>query len=647
MKKSLFIASSVLLAAGFTGCQEDIEFNQGGVNLTQYQIKEAKDMWTGSGCNVINSYDSDTEGVADTTMTVTLAMYQDRKPEASVSIDLIVNQDSLNQAIQNAQNESSTGYAIYKNAELLPAQFYTISASKVAAGAPAEVTVKRQAIIDYVLQNRTTATYILPVSLKSDQYKVNSVLGTMMYIYQIGYNEKAYYIKEASEAWNGSAANVVYSYRGDTNPQYVDDRTFELNLGLDESQRIPDDLKLDVIVDTDSLAKAVELSKTLEAYADYKNAVVVPSQYYSFSEKKLGKDNTINIDVKVRDLFTANGNVDAVYVLPVSLKSDIEVIHPDHGTIMYFFKISNDNSKVADNSPAPLTLDNGRKLVWQDEFNTDGAFDANMWVPENGFCRNREDQWYQGENATVKDGTLVITAKKERKNNPNYEAGSSDWKKNREYAEYTSASLVSNFTFNRGTLICRAKLPCKPGTWPAIWTTGHYNGWPNGAWEWPYGGEIDIMEYYPNHSTGKPSIHANVCWGTDTRWSGAWDSMNVPVESFGDPEWNERYHEWRMDWDMNNIMLYCDGQLINQIELSKTTNGSGSWWGGDAWNAGAWRNPFKDTDWNPCYQQIFLNLALGGDNGGAIDSGSAPFEYLIDYIRVYQTEGGNEVNKMK
>lgn len=646
MKKSLFIASSVLLAAGFTGCQEDIEFNQGGVNLTQYQIKEAKDMWTGSGCNVINSYDSDTEGVADTTMTVTLAMYQDRKPEASVSIDLIVNQDSLNQAIQNAQNESSTGYAIYKNAELLPAQFYTISASKVAAGAPAEVTVKRQAIIDYVLQNRTTATYILPVSLKSDQYKVNSVLGTMMYIYQIGYNEKAYYIKEASEAWNGSAANVLRTLRGNANPDEINDVTTTLTLALPETQRIPDDLRIDLFVNSDSLNKAIELSKTMDAYEAFKDAKILPAKYFTLSDNKLGNGNDVNLDLKLHSLFVDNGNKDAVYVLPISIKADNEVIHSNWNTIMYFIRIV-DSTRAPDSSEAPETLDNGRKLVWHDEFNTDGAFDASMWVAESGFCRNREDQWYQGENATVKDGTLVITAKKERKNNPNYEAGSSDWKKNREYAEYTSASLVSNFTFNRGTLICRAKLPCKPGTWPAIWTTGHYSGWPNGAWEWPYGGEIDIMEYYPNHSTGLPSIHANVCWGTNTRWSGAWDSMNVPVESFGDLEWSERYHEWRMDWDMENIMLYCDGQLINQIELSKTTNGEGSWWGGDAWNAGAWRNPFTDTGWNPCYQQIFLNLALGGDNGGAIDSGSAPFEYLIDYIRVYQTEGGNEVNKMK
>ncbi len=495
MTKSLFITAIALLAASFSGCQKDNDSDGPAAISDQYIIKEAKDIWKGQEVNVVNSYMATDTEVADTLLTFTLSMSADRTPAAGVALDLIVNSDSLNQVIQKAQTESGQAYAIFKDARAMPTQFYTLSATSVSAASSAKLSIKRQDLIDFTLKNRASATYVLPISLKSANYKVNSALGSIFYICRVTYKAP-------------------------------------------------------------------------------------------------------------------------------------------------------DSSKEPDFSEAPQTLDNGRTLVWQDEFNTDGPYDAEMWVPENGFCRNHEDQWYQGANAVVRGGNLVITAKKERKTNPDYEAGSSDWKKSREYAEYTSASLISNFTFNRGTLICRAKLPCKSGTWPAIWTTGHYSGWPDGAWEWPYGGEIDIMEYYPNHSTGLPSIHANVCWGTNTRWSGAWDSMNVPVESFGDLEWSERYHVWRMDWDMDNIMLYCDGQLINQIEMSKTINGNGSWWGDDAWNAGAWRNPFTDTDWNPCYQQIFLNLALGGDNGGTIDD-SPEFEYLVDYIRVYQTTGGNEVNRMK
>ncbi len=642
MKKSLFIASSILLAAGFTACQEDIDFNNAGVNLTQYQFKEAKDIWKGSDVNVVCTYDSDTEGVQDTTMTLTLAMYQEKTPEAGVTLDLVVNTDTLNQAIQNALTDEGNTYTIYSGAQILPSQFYTLSASTISAGSPASVTVKRQALIDYVAQNRTTGTFVLPVSMKSSQYKVNSVLGTMMYIYQVGYNNKEYYIAEADGT---DLRQVVTSDNAQNYDTY-------LTLALPSGQRVSSDAEFDIIVDTDSLNNAIAKAYSDDNFSAFRHAELLPSQYYALASNKLSTE-PVKLTLKYGDLAATvkSSGQSARYVLPITIKSANDLTNTEKATVMYNVTIINldgDDTKV-DPSAAPQTLDNGRSLVWSDEFNTTGSYDASMWVPENGFCRNNEAQWYQGENAEVKDGALVITAKKERKANTNYNAGSSDWKLNREYAEYTSASLVSNFCFNRGTLICRAKLPCKSGTWPAIWTTGYYSGWPSGAWEWPYGGEIDIMEYYPNHSTGLPSIHANVCWGSDTRWSGNWDSMNVPTDSFDELDWDYKYHVWRMDWDMSYIKLYCDDQLINTIDLSNTWNGSGSWWS-EAWNSGAWRNPFTDHDWNPCYQQIFLNLALGGDNGGTIDDASTPFEYFVDYIRVYQNpdaEGGYEVNMMK
>ena len=53
----------------------------------------------------------------------------------------------------------------------------------------------------------------------------------------------------------------------------------------------------------------------------------------------------------------------------------------------------------------------GMKLVWSDEFNTDGAPDPEKWGFENGFARNNEDQWYQPANARVEGGHLIIEAR--------------------------------------------------------------------------------------------------------------------------------------------------------------------------------------------------------------------------------------------
>src|SRR5687767_10314127 len=85
----------------------------------------------------------------------------------------------------------------------------------------------------------------------------------------------------------------------------------------------------------------------------------------------------------------------------------------------------------------------GYALVWADEFNRNGDPDPKNWTYERGFVRNRELQWYKPENARNADGLLIIEARRERVANTSFEPGSSDWKRNREFAEYTSASLLT------------------------------------------------------------------------------------------------------------------------------------------------------------------------------------------------------------
>ena len=206
------------------------------------------------------------------------------------------------------------------------------------------------------------------------------------------------------------------------------------------------------------------------------------------------------------------------------------------------------------------------QLVWSDEFDVEGK-PSTEWSYESGFVRNEELQWYQSENAYVKDGCLVIEGRKECFNNPHYEAGSSDWRKNREFIHYTSSSLTTKFSqqFLYGRFEIRAKIPVASGAWPAIWLQGN-------KWEWPNNGEIDIMEYYIKD--GQPSILANACWGSPEQWKGVWDSAVIPFGHFTekDPYWADKFHIWRMDWDKAFIRIYLDNELLNKIDLSKTQN---------------------------------------------------------------------------
>lgn len=261
------------------------------------------------------------------------------------------------------------------------------------------------------------------------------------------------------------------------------------------------------------------------------------------------------------------------------------------------------------------------KLVWSDEFNHDGRPDAATWNYERGFVRNHEAQWYQPENAWQEDGLLIIEARREQKPNPDYREGSRQWGRQRPTIDYTSACLTTSQgrQFLYGRLEVSARIPTASGAWPAIWTLG--KGLP-----WPSCGEIDVMEFY--RINGVPHILANVAWGSDRQYEAVWNTRRVPFTHFTsrDAEWASRFHVWRMDWDTLSIRLYLDDELLNEVPLSSTKNGS----------VGRYTNPFNHP------QYILLNLALGGDNGGPIDDEALPMRYEIDYVRLYEHQNATE-----
>lgn len=252
----------------------------------------------------------------------------------------------------------------------------------------------------------------------------------------------------------------------------------------------------------------------------------------------------------------------------------------------------------------------GYELVWHDEFDQDGKPDENSWSYEQGFVRNNELQWYQSDNATVKDGVLVIEGRREKVKNDRHDPNSKDWRRNREWAEYTSSSINTRgkHAFQYGIFEIRAKIDPAQGMWPAIWTLGVTKGW-------PANGEIDIMEYYL--VKGEPTILANAAWAHPSLRA-AWDEVTVPFSKFleKDPQWADKFHVWKMEWTESFIRLYLDDELLNEVGLSETVNPDGF-------------NPFHQ----PHY--ILLNLALGS-NGGDPSATSFPRNYLVDYVRVFQ-----------
>lgn len=249
----------------------------------------------------------------------------------------------------------------------------------------------------------------------------------------------------------------------------------------------------------------------------------------------------------------------------------------------------------------------GYALEWADEFNGTGPPDPANWTYERGFVRNRELQWYQPQNARQAGGLLIIEGRREKVANPGFEAGSTDWRKERQFAEYSSASVTTRglHSWLYGRFEMRGRIDTRPGLWPAFWTLG-LNG------PWPHNGEIDIMEYY------RGMLLANVAWGGAKRSEPIWADTRKPLDSFKGPDWSGAFHVWRMDWDERAIVLSVDGERLNHVDLARTVNQDGTG-----------TNPFRQ----PHY--LILNLAIGSTGGDASKT-AFPARFEIDYVRVYR-----------
>lgn len=235
------------------------------------------------------------------------------------------------------------------------------------------------------------------------------------------------------------------------------------------------------------------------------------------------------------------------------------------------------------------------ELVWEDNFDSDGLPNGNIWSYEEGYIRNDEAQYYtkeRQENARVEDGNLIIEARKDNWND----------------REITSASLHTYGKKNilYGKVEVRAKLPTGVGTWPAIWMLG--TSIRNGT-NWPDCGEIDIME---NVGFDPDVIHGNVHTKAYNHVLGTNKGNKVTVEK---PY--EDFHIYSIEWYENRIEFFIDG--TRYFVFDNENSGSETW-------------PFD----KPHY--LILNLAIGGGWGGqqGIDNTIFPQKYYFDYVKVYK-----------
>lgn len=250
-----------------------------------------------------------------------------------------------------------------------------------------------------------------------------------------------------------------------------------------------------------------------------------------------------------------------------------------------------------------LNLDAAEKkgwhLVWSDEFNGAGLVDEATWNYEKGFVRNQEAQYYtekRAENVVMRDGNLVITARKE------------DFKEDGKASKYTSGSIKTKGkrSFHYGRIEVRAKLPVGQGNWPAIWMMGVDKGW-------PHCGEIDIMEHVWAQSN---TVHATVHWSDPVNGKKDRNGHTSKGSKLKDQKPYAEFHIYAVDWNEKQMTFFYDDTRYFTYDIDLAGKGPD--------------NPFR----KPHY--LLINLAIGGSWGGKIDDAIFPCEYLIDYVRYYQ-----------
>jgi beta-glucanase (GH16 family) len=228
------------------------------------------------------------------------------------------------------------------------------------------------------------------------------------------------------------------------------------------------------------------------------------------------------------------------------------------------------------------------QLVWSDEFNGTSVNTSN-WTMETGAggWGNNEKQFYQSQNATVSNGNLVITARKETVQG---------W-------PYTSARMISKGKreFTYGRIEARIRVSQGQGQWPAFWMLGA-NISPNVPW--PQCGEIDIMENTNTSNTVLGTIH----WFNNGHAQYGGNTGTTPTN----------YHVYRIDWTPTGITWFVDGVQFHIANIQNNINGTDEF-----------HRPFF----------IIMNLAIGGNLPGQnIDESRLPANMFVDYVRVYQMQ---------
>lgn len=269
-----------------------------------------------------------------------------------------------------------------------------------------------------------------------------------------------------------------------------------------------------------------------------------------------------------------------------------------------------------------------KTLLWSEEFTgaLNAAPDAAKWnldttdgcpPPYNNCGWGNAERQYYIEGAHRLDGStpgvLKITANRQANtSNLNCYYGRCEWLSGK-------MTTYGKVAFTYGYMEARIKAPKGVGTWPAFWLLGTNIS----TVPWPLSGEIDVMEYKgadPQITHG--TLHFANASGNHVYNGGIKDTLM---------DLSDDYHRYGMLWEPDAITFYFDDIVVHRVNKGDT--GLAYW-------------PFgkSQAGVDPKFY-VILNLAMGGNFGGAVDSGLTSATLNVDWVRYYSVNGLGKVSQ--
>ena len=298
-------------------------------------------------------------------------------------------------------------------------------------------------------------------------------------------------------------------------------------------------------------------------------------------------------------------------------------------------------STVSDFETVKTVSGSTYKYSWGDEFNA-SSLDTSVWsfkgINEYGVAA--DVKMLTDENCiTVNDGNLHL--KTIRYTDPDNATV--------KYATPWSVTSANSMNFTYGYMEMRAKVPVVQGSWGSFWlSTGDISGK-----SYPYGVEVDVFETQSMLMT--PNLHK---WYRDSAGS----LVDIPyngspqskyhdlsgsskrIRSFTASDiFRDEYHIIGFLWTAKKIVLSVDGNEYMTFNLTDDYEAY-SYTGNTDNGMSGFHNPMAVILGSGIYSPRYVKPYNTWAEKYMIKSMSVlPFDYTVDYIRLYQKSDGGEL----